>query len=124
MNRFLPAILGVAPSRVAELWVQDRQRGSGESHYGLSRTFVVLRDLLALPLLVRRSPVGSGQIGGVGLAVAAILGVLGWPARGASAARVTLLALLIAAAGWAMAHDVGRWKRAQAEGAFRVRRLL
>src|SRR5262249_23598625 len=54
MTRFLPALLGVDASRVAEIRVADRRRGSGQSHYGLSRTFVVLRDLLALPILVRR----------------------------------------------------------------------
>ncbi|HJQ82773.1 MAG TPA: glycosyltransferase family 2 protein, partial [Candidatus Binatia bacterium] len=58
MNRFLPAILGVRPDRVAEIPVDDRRRGSGRSHYGLSRTFAVLRDLLALPILVRRPPRG------------------------------------------------------------------
>src|SRR5213078_3231725 len=42
MNRFLPAILGVDPSRVGEVWVNDRERGAGGSHYGLSRTFAVL----------------------------------------------------------------------------------
>jgi hypothetical protein len=40
MNRFLPAILGVRAPRVAEIRVNDRRRGSGQSHYGLSRTFV------------------------------------------------------------------------------------
>src|SRR5436309_12949878 len=88
MNRFLPAILGVKPSRVAEVIVNDRRRGSGQSHYGLSRTFVVLRDLLALPILVRRPPrgralgraLGGAQAALVGVMLAAILGGLGWPA--------------------------------------------
>src|SRR5204862_2929629 len=42
MNRFLPAILGVDPSRVGEVWVNDRERGAGRSHYGLGRTFAVV----------------------------------------------------------------------------------
>src|SRR5262249_11417674 len=37
MNRFLPAILGVDPARVTEVETRDRPRGSGASHYGLSR---------------------------------------------------------------------------------------
>jgi glycosyltransferase involved in cell wall biosynthesis len=132
MNRFLPAVLGVAPSRVAEVWVDDRRRGSGQSHYGLSRTFVVLRDLLALPILVRRPSAAralgraldGAQVAFVGIALAAILGALGWPA-GSIAARLTALAgLLAAGAGWAIGHDVKRWVRAQKDGVFRVRRVV
>jgi glycosyltransferase involved in cell wall biosynthesis len=132
MNRFLPAILGVDPSRVAEVQVTDRQRGSGQSHYGLSRTFVVLRDLLALPILVRRPSaapalgraLGGAQVAFVGVALAAIVGALGWPA-GSHAARLAALAgILAAAAGWAIGHDVRRWVRAQEDGVFRVRRVM
>ncbi len=132
MNRFLPAILGVDPARVAEVQVTDRQRGSGQSHYGLSRTFVVLRDLLALPILVRRPSaaralgraLGGAQVAFVGVALAAIVGALGWPA-GSHAARLAALAgILTAAAGWAIGHDVRRWVRAQEDGVFRVRRVM
>jgi len=132
MNRFLPAILGVAGSRVTEVWVEDRRRGSGQSHYGLSRTFVVLRDLLALPILVRRRSaarllgraIGGAQVAFVGVTVAAIVGALGWPA-GSAAARATALAGVVAAgAGWAIGHNVRRWVRAQEEGVFRVRRVV
>src|SRR2546429_246233 len=88
MNRFLPAVLGVRPARVAEEWVSDRRRGSGRSHYGLSRTFAVLRDLPALPVLVwlaRRRPAFGRALGGapvaqVAVLLALILGSLGRPA--------------------------------------------
>jgi len=60
-NRFLPAILGIKAERVAEVMVKDRPRGSGASHYGLKRIFVVLKDLPSLPFLVRR-PVKSAPI--------------------------------------------------------------
>jgi hypothetical protein len=33
-------------------------------------------------------------------------------------------ALLAAAVGWAIAHDVRRWVRAQQHGVFRVRRIV
>ena len=132
MNRFLPAILGVDPSRVAEIRVTDRRRGSGRSHYGLSRTFIVLRDLLALPILVRRPSaapavgraLGGAQVAFVGLTVGAILGALGWPA-GSAAARVTALGGVLAAClGWAIGYNVRRWVRAQEEGVFRVRKVV
>ena len=128
MNRFLPAVLGVAPARVAEVWVDDRRRGAGQSHYGLSRTFAVLRDLPALPILVRlprhghafARTLGRAPAALVGLALLAILAGLGWPASLAP----TLLAALALPAAWAIAHDVQRWVRAQEQGVFRVRRTL
>jgi len=132
MNRFLPAVLGVAPARVAEVWVDDRRRGSGQSHYGFSRTFAVLRDLPALPILVRlprhglafARALGSAPVALVGVLLLAILVGLGWPA-GLAPALLAALALVVAlAAAWAIAHDVRRWVRAQEQGVFRVRRTL
>jgi len=132
MNRFLPAVLGVRPARVAEEWVSDRRRGSGRSHYGLSRTFAVLRDLPALPILVRlprRGPAFRRALGGAPVALVAVMLVLilsglGWPAggpcpRSGGARRAPRVAV-----GWAIAHDVGRWVRAQERGVFRVRRTF
>jgi len=132
MNRFLPAVLGVRPGRVAEEWVSDRRRGSGRSHYGLSRTFAVLRDLPALPILVqlpRRGPafrraLGSAPVALVAVMLVLILGGLGWPAGPVPAIGAALAALLGVAVGWAIAHDVGRWVRAQERGVFRVRRTF
>ncbi|HLY37679.1 MAG TPA: glycosyltransferase family 2 protein [Candidatus Binatia bacterium] len=132
MNRFLPAILGVRPSRVDEVIVNDRQRTAGQSHYGLSRTFVVLRDLLALPILARRAPRGhaleltlsGAQAGLVALVFAAIVGALGWPGQRVSALVVALAVLATAATGFAIAHNIQRWVRAQRHGVFRVRRVV
>jgi len=132
MNRFLPAILGVKPSRVAEVVVNDRRRGSGRSHYGLSRTFVVLRDLLALPILVRRPPrgrvvgraLGGAQAALVVVMLAAVLGALGWPADRVPAVLFAVAVIAAAAIGWAIAHNLNRWVRAQDDGVFRVRRVL
>ncbi len=132
MNRFLPAILGVGPSRVAEMVVNDRRRVSGRSHYGLARTFVVLRDLLALPILVRRPPrgralgraLGGAQVALIGIVLTAILGALGWPDGRRTALLVAVAAILAAGAGWAIAHNVKRWVQAHEDGVFRVRRVL
>jgi len=122
MNRFLPAILGVKASRVAEITVNDRRRRSGQSHYGLSRTFVVLRDLLALPILVRRPPRGR-MLGRalVALMLASVLGALGWPANRIPAMALAAVAVGVAAVGWAIGHNLDRWARAQEDGVFRVR---
>jgi glycosyltransferase involved in cell wall biosynthesis len=132
MNRFLPAILGVKPARVAEVIVNDRRRGSGQSHYGLSRTFVVFRDLFALPILVRRPPrgralgraLGGAQAALVGVMLAAILGALGWPADRVTAILIAFGTIAAAAIGWAVAHNLNRWVEAQEDGVFRVRRVL
>lgn len=53
MNRFSPVALGVTGHEFSEVKIVDRPRKSGESHYGLSRVFVVLRDLWVLPFAMR-----------------------------------------------------------------------
>jgi len=53
MHRFLPVILRVPAEAVAEVMVKDRARRSGSSHYGLSRVFAVLRDLLPVHCIRR-----------------------------------------------------------------------
>ena len=53
MNRFSPVSLGVRGSEFSEVEIVDRARMSGASHYGLSRVFVVMRDLWALPFALR-----------------------------------------------------------------------
>jgi glycosyltransferase involved in cell wall biosynthesis len=53
MNRFSPVSLGVRGDEFSEVEIVDRARMSGASHYGLSRVFIVLRDLWALPFALR-----------------------------------------------------------------------
>jgi glycosyltransferase involved in cell wall biosynthesis len=132
MNRFLPAILGVEPGRVREIQVMDRPRGSGQSHYGLSRTFVVLRDLLALPILCHRPPrsrvlghaLGGAQALLAMVTLVAMVGALGFPADRLLAVGVALSATVAALTGWAIRHNVTRWVAAQEVGVYRVRRVL
>uniref|UniRef100_A0A832LV65 Glycosyltransferase n=1 Tax=Caldimicrobium thiodismutans TaxID=1653476 RepID=A0A832LV65_9BACT len=52
-HRFLPALFGVKNSEVVEIPVLDRKRHWGRSHYGLKRTFEVLRELITFPFLKR-----------------------------------------------------------------------
>jgi glycosyltransferase involved in cell wall biosynthesis len=47
-HRFLPAVFGVRSEEFAQIPVSDRNRHSGQGHYGLSRFFAVVRDLLVL----------------------------------------------------------------------------
>jgi glycosyltransferase involved in cell wall biosynthesis len=132
MNRFLPAILGVDPSRVAEVPVRDRLRGGGQSHYGFERVFVVCRDLVALPLLIRRRARTRvlartlGTTGAVltGVGLAALVSALVRPGTHGIALAAALAALLAAAAGRAIGHNVDRFVTAQEEGVFRVRGVV
>lgn len=122
MHRFLPAVLGVRAAQVAEVEVSDRPRGSGRSHYGLSRTFVVLRDLVGLPLVLRRRPSrATARLLRLGSLAAAIMAVgmlaIGHPLfAGASAVVSGLLA-----AAW---HTVIRFVGARERGVYRVRCVL
>jgi hypothetical protein len=123
MNRFLPAILGVDAARVAEIETRDRPRASGRSHYGLSRVGVVLRDLVALPVLMRRPPPGLGVARLCAAAATALAGLAVLAtARGSLVAGVALG--LAAAVALAVRHDVVRFVNAREHGAFRVRRIL
>jgi dTDP-4-amino-4,6-dideoxygalactose transaminase len=72
MHRFLPAILRIPAEAVAEVPVKDRARQAGSSHYGLSRMFSVLRDLLPV-YCIRRGP----QAMVPGLLSAALVAIVG-----------------------------------------------
>jgi len=132
LNRFLPAILGVDPSRVAEVAVRDRARGGGRSHYGLERIFIVCRDLVALPLLVRGgvpTRALARRLGTAGVALAAagavaLVAALVRPEARAFALAGALAALLTAAVGRAVGRNVGRFVTAREDGVFRVRRVV
>ncbi len=74
MHRFLPVILRVPAEAVAEVMVNDRARRSGSSHYGLSRVFAVLRDLL--PVHCIRRDAHAATRGLISAAVVATVGLL------------------------------------------------
>src|SRR5439155_23119507 len=120
------------PTRVAEEWVTDRRRGSGQSHYGLSRTFAVLRDLPALPILVRLPrrglafgrALGAAPVALVGGLLLVILAGLGWPAGLVPTLLAWFATLLAAAGGSASAHEVGRWAGARERGGCLARGTL
>lgn len=51
MHRFIPAFAQAQGARILELEVGHRTRRAGRSHYGLSRTYKVLVDLLTVWML-------------------------------------------------------------------------
>jgi glycosyltransferase involved in cell wall biosynthesis len=78
MHRFIPAWLATvtAPERMAEEPVAHRARTRGQSKYGLSRTFRVLVDLLAVHYFLRFGTRPGHFFGGVGLVSAAVGGAI------------------------------------------------
>ena len=53
LHRFVPALCAFCGARIAEIPIKDMGRNSGKSHYGLSRTFRVMFDLLTVGFLLR-----------------------------------------------------------------------
>lgn len=52
LHRFIPALASFYGARVAEVPIRNIPRPSGASHYGLSRTFRVLFDLITIQFLL------------------------------------------------------------------------
>jgi glycosyltransferase involved in cell wall biosynthesis len=78
MHRFIPAWLATvtSPRRMAEEPVQHHARRLGESKYGISRTFRVIIDLLAMYFFLRFGTRPGHFFGGIGLAFSALGGVI------------------------------------------------
>ncbi len=111
-NRFMPAVFGVTAAEVCELPVGDRRRERGQSHYGLSRTFAVVRDVWTLPFVIHGAR--GGERASVVVAIAATLYALARAHIWAGGAVAAIAAML--------AWNLRRYNRAQRYGVYRVRR--
>ena len=71
MHRFIPAWLATvtSPARMAEEPVRHHARMLGQSKYGISRTFRVIVDLLAMHFFLRFGSRPGHFFGGIGLGV-------------------------------------------------------
>lgn len=72
LHRFIPALAGFYGARVAEVPIRNAPRLSGDSHYGLGRTFRVLFDIITIKFLLSyftRPMHFFGKIGFAGLSV-------------------------------------------------------
>ncbi|HXV30705.1 MAG TPA: glycosyltransferase family 2 protein [Sinorhizobium sp.] len=74
MHRFIPAwVAGVVPSsRIGEMPVTHHARHFGASKYGISRTFRVILDLLAVLFFMRYKARPGHFFGSIGLAAGAL----------------------------------------------------
>jgi glycosyltransferase involved in cell wall biosynthesis len=78
MHRFIPAWLATvtSPSRMAEEPVRHHARRMGESKYGISRTFRVIVDLLAMHYFLRFGTRPGHFFGGIGLMLSTMGGLM------------------------------------------------
>ena len=78
MHRFIPAWLATvtSPERMAEEPVRHHARRLGESKYGISRTFRVIVDLLAMHYFLRFGTRPGHFFGGFGLILASLGGLV------------------------------------------------
>jgi glycosyltransferase involved in cell wall biosynthesis len=53
LHRFIPALASFYGARVAEVPIRNIVRPNGESHYGISRTFRVMFDILTIKFLLK-----------------------------------------------------------------------
>ncbi|HWR53367.1 MAG TPA: glycosyltransferase family 2 protein [Bryobacteraceae bacterium] len=79
LHRFIPALASFYGARIAEVPIQNIVRPKGASHYGLSRTFRVLFDIITIKFLLNyfTKPMHFfGKFGLLGLFGGA--GIMGW----------------------------------------------
>ncbi len=81
MHRFIPAWLATVttPRRIAQEAVTHHPRTAGESKYGISRTFRVILDLIAVYFFMRFRARPGHFFGGIGLVLTGVSSlVLAW----------------------------------------------
>ncbi len=76
LHRFIPALASFYGARVAEVPIRNSPRASGASHYGLSRTFRVLFDIITIRFLLKYFTRPMHVFGALGLGSVAIGGAI------------------------------------------------
>ena len=117
MNRFSPVVFGVRREEFSEVEIVDRERKSGQSHYGIGRVFEVLRDLWVLPFAVRGAARWLGEfrkLQWISVTAGIFLLIVGWRLSAVAAFVVALAAL-------SNARSLERFVEAQTTPPFRVK---
>ena len=76
LHRFIPALASFYGARIAEVPIRNTVRANGQSHYGLSRTFNVLFDIITIKFLLKyftRPMHFFGRLGLLGLTTGGLL---------------------------------------------------
>src|SRR5450432_3506250 len=67
LHRFIPALASFYGARVAEVPISNTPRASGDSHYGIGRTFRVMFDILTIKFLLKYFTRPMHFFGSIGL---------------------------------------------------------
>ena len=78
LHRFIPALASAHGARIAEVPISNIQRPRNKSHYGLSRTWRVMADLITVRFLLRYSTRPLHIFAPIGLASLAAGLAAGW----------------------------------------------
>lgn len=79
LHRFIPALASFYGARIAEVPIRNTPRAAGASHYGISRTFNVLFDILTIKFLLKYFTRPMHFFGRLGLAGTSLGGlILAW----------------------------------------------
>src|SRR5580693_1338768 len=76
LHRFIPALASFYGARIAEVPIRNTPRLSGDSHYGLGRTFNVMFDILTIKFLLKyftRPMHFFGRLGLAGLVLGSLI---------------------------------------------------
>lgn len=76
MHRFIPALAHLEGATITEVQIEDVPRATGRSHYGISRTFRVLFDILTIGFLLKYLARPLHFFGKVGLAMITLSGLI------------------------------------------------
>ena len=76
LHRFIPALASFYGARVAEVPISSTPRTTGDSHYGLGRTFRVLFDILTIKFLLKYFTRPMHFFGALGLASTGVGGLI------------------------------------------------
>src|SRR4051812_34752270 len=76
LHRFIPALASFYGARVAEVPISSTARVTGDSHYGLGRTFRVLFDILTIKFLLKYFTRPMHFFGALGLAGTGLGGLI------------------------------------------------
>ena len=67
LHRFIPALASFYGARIVEVPIRNTPRASGDSHYGIGRTFRVLFDILTIKFLLKYFTRPMHFFGSIGL---------------------------------------------------------
>jgi glycosyltransferase involved in cell wall biosynthesis len=76
LHRFIPALASFYGARVAEVPIRNTPRSSGDSHYGIGRTFRVMFDILTVKFLLKYFTRPMHFFGSIGLGACGLGGVI------------------------------------------------